>query len=127
MSTGNQLMTYFAGNMIGTRLAMSLSFGAAGMYLSGFSTGLAALEGYNIAYERNRKDAKRKIFYSFVRLSLNTLCFLIDQPSFEGELKFKNYSFIAQIGGLLFGLAYGELYGLAQQTNASNSIVAAQS
>ena len=97
--------------MLGNRLALSLYPSSSVLYLSGFSAGAAALEGYNLAYYRNRKDARRRLYMSFIRLSLNTLCFLIDHYGPEAELKFKNYSFLSQIGGLLFGLTYGELYG----------------
>ena len=97
--------------MIGCRLALSLYLSGPKMYIAGFSAGAAALEGYNISYERNRKDARRKIMLSFVRLSLNTLCFLIDKTGAEEAFYFKNFSFLSQIGGLLFGLVYGEMYG----------------
>lgn len=111
MSTANQLLTFFGGNMIGCRLALSLYLNGPKMYLAGFSAGTAALEGFNIAYCSNRKDARRKMWLSFIRLSLNTLCFLIDRTGADDELYFKNFSFLSQIGGLLFGLVYGELYG----------------
>lgn len=110
MSTTNQLLTFFGGNMIGCRLALSLYLSGPKMYLAGFSAGTAALEGFNISYCANRKDARRKIWLSFIRLSLNTLCFLIDRTGSDEELYFKNFSFLAQVGGLLFGLVYGELY-----------------
>lgn len=111
VSTANQLATFFGGNMIGARLGLSLYPSRDKMYLAGFSTGLAALEGYNMSYYRTRKDARRKIFYSIIRLTLNTLCFMIDQDTENKQLMFKNFAWVSQLGGLLFGLAYGELYG----------------
>lgn len=101
--------------MIGCRLALSLYLSGPKMYLAGFSAGAAALEGYNISYERTRKDARRKIMLSLVRLSLNTLCFLIDKTGGEEAFYFKNFSFLSQFGGLLFGIVYGELYSQSQE------------
>ena len=84
------------------------------LYLSGFSAGLAALEGYNISYafHRDRKAARRKIFMSIVRLAINTLCFVMDEgEAGNKELMIKNFSLLSQLGGLFVGLAYGDLYG----------------
>lgn len=110
MSTGSQLLTFFGGHMIGSRLALSLYLSGSKMYLAGFSAGTAALEGFNISYYSNRKEARRMIWLSFIRLSLNTLCFLVDQTGTDDDLYFKNFAFLSQIGGLLFGLVYGGLY-----------------
>src|SRR3990167_5018752 len=93
ISTGNQLITFFGGHMIGSRLALNLYWSRNQIYLSGFATGIAALEGYNISCERHSKeDRKKKIFYSLVRLTLNTMCFLVDTedgPKDENAMKFK--------------------------------------
>ena len=101
--------------MIGSRLALNLYWSRNQIYLSGFATGIAALEGYNISCERHSKeDRQKKIFYSLVRLTLNTMCFLVDTedgPKDENAMKFKNFAFASQLGAFMFGLAYGELYG----------------
>jgi len=95
-------------------LALTLYPSRDRLYLSGFSAGLAALEGYNISYafHRDRKAARRKIFYSIIRLTINTLCFVMDEGASDSkELVIKNFSLISQLGGLFVGLAYGDLYG----------------
>lgn len=120
INTANQLATFFGGNMIGCRLALSLYLSGPKMYLAGFSAGAAALEGYNISYERTRKDARRKIMLSFVRLSLNTLCFMIDKTGSDDTVYFKNFSFLSQLGGLMFGIVYGELYSQARALQTPN-------
>ena len=122
ISTGNQLVTFFGGHMIGSRLALNMYWSRNQIYISGFATGIAALEGYNISCERHSKaDRKKKIFYSLVRLTLNTMCFLVDtedgSPD-EHTMKFKNVACASQFGAFLFGLAYGELYGQSVQEDA---------
>jgi membrane associated rhomboid family serine protease len=115
------MATFWGGHIMGSRLALSMYFNNSTVYLSGFSAGLAALEGYNISYQRHGKEARRKIFYSLIRLTLNTLCFLVDQGGDEADMKFKNFAFMAQFGGLLFGLAYGELYGRSRVDDRNNN------
>lgn len=100
--------------MIGCRLALSLYLSGPRMYLAGFAAGTASLEGFHLSYSNNRKDARRKMWLSFVRLTLNTLCFLIDRTGTDNELYFKNFAFLAQLGGFTFGVVYGELYGQSE-------------
>lgn len=113
LSVGNQLLTFFSGHALGCRLALTLYPNGNNISISGLAPGLAALEGYSIAHYRRRGNNRRMMLYSAIRVVLGTLCFIgdLEGSTSSGDMVFKNFAFLAQVGGLLAGLAYGELYG----------------
>ena len=109
VNLGSQAAVFFAGNLVGNRVALGLFQSPEKYHLSGFSAGVAALEGYNMAVcKPHPGEIYTWALSTVVRLSLNSLCFMLDGSQRE-EMIIKNFAFYAQVGGLMFGWTLGEL------------------